>query len=221
MNVHDARVQGEAPRGCRWFVSALGGLLLAVLALATFWIWSQPAVPMLAQKPAAVAEHARHANWLLLNVATGTLPLVLGPLQLWSGPRRRWPQLHRWAGRTYLLVGGVGVVAGGVLSVVGSHPPASLFVATGVLAVVWLIVAALAYRAIRQQRSAEHRCWIVRSYLLTFSFVICRLVMRTDVADMLGSQGPALIVWSTWVVPLLLLELWLRTRGDVTPMARV
>lgn len=99
------------------------------------------------------------------------------------------------------------VAAGGALSIVGRHPSASLFVATGMLAVVWLGVAALAYRAIRQRRIAEHRRWVMRSTVLTFSFVICMLVMRTDMAEMLGSHGPALIVWGTWLIPLLLLEL--------------
>lgn len=39
----------------------------------------------------------RDAGVLLTHIVTGSLALVVGPIQLWSGLRRRSLLLHRWA----------------------------------------------------------------------------------------------------------------------------
>jgi hypothetical protein len=60
---------------------------------------------------------------------------------------------------------------------------------------------------------------MIRSYVLTLSFVFCRMVQRGGVGDLLwgdllGEGGSAMVVWATWLVPLALCEagLWANRR---------
>jgi len=52
------------------------------------------------------------------------------------------------------------------LSITQPHPLPGVGVATGVLAVAWLAVAAMAWRAAMNRRFDSHRGWMIRSYLL-------------------------------------------------------
>jgi hypothetical protein len=54
---------------------------------------------------------------------------------------------------------------------------------------------------------------MIRSYVLVWSFVFCRLVQRGDLGDLLGPDASGLIVWLTWVGPLLACEVVLKWGG--------
>jgi hypothetical protein len=66
----------------------------------------------------------------------------------------------------------------------------------------------MAYRAARNRRFDAHRAWMIRSYVLTWSFVLCRLVGRVPWLANIGDG--AAIVWLSWIVPLLLCEVGLQ-----------
>jgi len=152
------------------------------------------------------------AGLMFLHVAGSTIPLFAGPFLLWSGMRGWKPKLHRWIGRIYLVFGGIGVGAGAVLSIVAAVKPQGVYVASFTLACAWFLAAGMLLRAIRNRKISEHRDWVIRSYVLTWSFVGCRLAMRLPGLSSLGDEAITAIVWVTWIVPLLLTEVALQWR---------
>ncbi len=194
----------------------IGTLVAATVVAAIAWVLHAP--PLLGFSADGYRSHGAHGGWLLLHVAASTVPLFIGPLQLWSGVQRWRPNVHRWCGRIYLTTGAIGVGGGAVLSLIATHPPRSLFVATFTLAIVWFAAAGMAWRAIRNRQIEAHRDWVIRSYVLTFSFVVCRLAMRLPAVASLGPETATAVVWVTWVLPLFLTEIALQwSRGRSRP----
>src|SRR5262245_49339162 len=73
--------------------------LAAVLAVAFF---AASAFPYLVLRPEALARYLSRREWLLVHVASGTVALLIGPVQLWLGLSRRAMQVDRWLGLTYV-----------------------------------------------------------------------------------------------------------------------
>ena len=152
-------------------------------------------------------------RWLVPHMAGGLLALVLGPLQFRTAFRRRHARLHRWSGRAYVASIALGAAMAAVLL---SRTGFGWVYAAGLTGLATALVGttALAVTAIRRGNVAQHREWMVRSYVVTFAFVSFRLVF-----DALGAAGVgtpperlAFASWSCWAVPLLVTELVLQGR---------
>src|SRR5262249_37251272 len=112
---------------------------------------------------------------------------------------------------TYLRGGSAGALIAFWLAVGPFHSRTRLTdggLALATFAAAWIVTATMAYRAARNRRFDAHRAWIVRSYVLTWSFVLCRLVGRVPAIDHLGNG--AAIFWLTWIVPLIVCEVVLQ-----------
>jgi hypothetical protein len=164
---------------------------------------------------------------LVAHIGFGAIALLAATLQVWPWLRRAHPVVHRWSGRTYVFLGVVpaSIAAIGVapFSVAGG-PAAHL--ANSLLDVLWFGTTVAGYRAARAGRYAEHREWMIRSVALAFSIianriwtVVCILLFAPSVfgdgpvvaAELHQAVGAA--AWLSWVLNLLLAELWLqRTR---------
>jgi hypothetical protein len=72
------------------------------------------------------------------------------------------------------------------------------------LAAAWLCFAALGWRAVRNRRFQSHSQWMVRSYVLVWSFVFCRIASR------FVPMGEDAFIWLSWVGPLLVCEMVLQ-----------
>src|ERR1044072_4375288 len=122
------------------------------------------------------AKHSGHFGLAYLHVLGGTVMLFLGLANLYIGTTRKHFAHHKLVGRTYLIGGGLGAVA--AILILSSHAhkqlEASIFTNTTIslltLASAWLVAAAMSYRAVRNRRYDSHREWIVRSYVLAWSF---------------------------------------------------
>ncbi len=187
---------------------APGWLFAGALATSAF-VWATVAWPVLS---GGLGAHAGHAAGVYLHALTGSVMLVSGALALHVGWTRRWFRRHRLFGYLYLGSGTGASLAALALNVADPHRDAAVGVATSVLALTWLGIAAMALRAARNRRLDQHREWVIRSYVLTWTFVFCRLVMRTPAAAMLGEAGVATVIWTTWIVPLLVCEAVLQWR---------
>ena len=153
------------------------------------------------------------AGYLLPHVLAGLIAIVLGPLQFWPRLRARRPRVHRITGRIYLSAILIGSLAGMTLAVtsgVGMAYAVGLFS----LAVAWLSTSVLAFAAVRRRNFVQHREWMIRSYVVTFAFVVFRL--GVDTLDYWGVADRATIsttmAWACWAVPLLVTELTLQGR---------
>jgi len=187
------------------------GLFWALAILTAAPIWWLVALPVI---ETGAVSHGAHALEVTLHAVGGTLMLTAGALALYVGWTRRGFGLHRWIGYTYLLGGGAGAAMGLALSLMAPHKPIGTAAATGTLAAVWLAVAAMAWRAARNRRFEAHREWVIRSYVLTWTFVFCRMVMRLPALADAGGETIVATIWATWILPLVLCEIalnWNRT----------
>lgn len=144
---------------------------------------------------------------LLIHVIAGSVALFAGPIQFISVIRDRYLRVHRTIG--YFYFGGVvvGSLTGyylGFYSVVGpllGYPLIALSTA-------WLLSTVISVAYILRYRVEEHRLWMTRSYILTYSFVLFRVLFELPV---LTEYPPAVragtIMWFAWVAPILVYEI--------------
>lgn len=209
-------MQAAARRGSR--ATRLGlavGLLLLLIGAAQFWL--HDAFPYLINySEAGYRRYWAVRLWLLPHIGGGTIALFAGPFQLWSGFRRRFRRLHRLTGYTY--------VAGVVLSACFSfylvfHARADFGLSLFVLAIAWLASTGMALIAVLNKRIDGHREWMIRSYIATFAFVSYRYLVGLSPLAFLGPSRPAMALWISWVIPMMLFELFAQW-GRVTPLTR-
>jgi len=155
-------------------------------------------------------KHVEHFALVYVHMAGGTVMLVFGSAALFIGWTRRYFHLHRLCGYAYLAGGTVSAGLAAVLPL--AYPHRGSITDEGIslvtLAITWLAVSAMALRAIRNRRIDTHRAWAIRSYVLTWSFVLCRLVAYVPAVSSIG--GGSAIAWLSWIVPLVVCELALQ-----------
>lgn len=169
-----------------------------------------------------------HYPLLVAHVLFGSVALLSCCMQIWSGLRRRYPAVHRTFGRIYVFGGalpaGVFAMAVGVISPSGP----ALRLNSVVQGSLWMTCTIAGFRAGRQRRYADHRRWMVRSVTLTMSIILARVFINAFKATVLPpphAGGAAALTswfqtvsgmasWSSWVIPMLLVEWWLVERGS-------
>ncbi|PZU64847.1 DUF2306 domain-containing protein [Sphingobium sp.] len=190
--------------------ASLPGVLFLLATLSTLVVIWTTVLPMIDGE--AWPRHAGHLRLILTHVTGGLSMIVLGAAALFIGWTRRLFRWHRWVGRAYLILGSMAAILVFVLGAIAPHDPRSLYIATDTLALVWLAVAGMGWRAARNRRFASHREWMMRSYVLSWTFVGCRLATMIDFYPWLGIEGVTAAVWVNWIVPLMVCEVALRWR---------
>jgi hypothetical protein len=189
-------------------------LPIAVLMLAAAALTFLPrAAHYLTYTSAAYGHYWPRRVGLALHITGGVVALLTGLAQVWLGLSGRTKILHRWLGRIY--AGGVGVGAvGGYYMALTSTDGATYGTGLFFLATAWVITTTLAWQAARHRLWEQHREWMLRSYTVTFAFVVFRLGVTLLVTNGLAPPGEAqpLMAWACWSVPLLLLEPLLQYR---------
>ncbi len=197
-------MNATAPRGMTRLAGFAPTVVFFAALVTAIPVWALLAPPILSGVGPALGRHAGHGPWTYLHAAAGTLMLFSGAAALWIGWTRRQFRFHRWVGGLYLVTGVVTCAAALLLNLRNVHDSIPQASATSALAAAWLLTAAMAFRAIRNRRIEAHRDWVIRSYVLTWSFVFCRglgyLPIKLD-----GPTTDALL-WLTWIGPLLLCE---------------
>lgn len=185
-----------------WAVVAL--LSLGVAAYSARYLLQPP------QTTAQALGNPLGIPWLVIHVAGAVTALALGSLQFLPALRRGAGPSHRWIGRTYVVACLVGGVAGLILAP-GSFAGPIATAGFGGLAVLWIAVNILGWRAAVKGRFVEHRRWMIRSWALTLAAVTLRLYLPTVmVLDLPFLPWYRAISFLAWVPNLIAAELWLR-----------
>lgn len=165
------------------------------------------------RKPAEALHNPLGVPWLFVHVAGAVVALVLGSFQFLPALRRGAIPPHRWIGRLYVMGCLVGGAAGLVLAPGSSAGPIAS-TGFGSLAIVWIAVTLLGWRAVLQGRFAVHRRWMIRSWALTLAAVTLRLYLPlVMVLDLPFLPWYRAISFLAWVPNLVVAELWLRRTG--------
>ncbi|MEO6086920.1 MAG: DUF2306 domain-containing protein [Umezawaea sp.] len=162
---------------------------------------------------------------LVAHVLCGMVAMVTACFQIWPAFRTRYRRGHRITGRVYVFAG---VLPAGLLGLyIGWHTAGgpSVRMANLVGSALWITVTIFGLRMARQRRFGDHRRWMARSFALTMSIVLSRVitVVATIVLipqiDTTFDGSAELMTFSAasigvWLSPLLLLLLtdWLLER---------
>jgi hypothetical protein len=156
------------------FVRSAKLALWAVMGLMTLVVLFLSELPLLKAGTESRA-HLFDIRWLLVpHVAGAALALTTGAVQFSSRIRRWNLGFHRITGRVY--VGAICVA--GPAAIVMSHGTI-YFTATLVQAGAWLVTAIAALLTARNRRIEQHRQWVVRSYAVTFTFIVLHVLNPT------------------------------------------
>ena len=149
--------------------------------------------------------------WLLTHIVGSGIALLVGPFQFWSGLRRRSMRAHRWSGRLYVVAVLIGGSAAFYLASHAGQGPA-FGISLGALGVAWWTTTGMAYAAIRRGHVRQHKDWVLRSYVVTFTFVTTRTLAEFGILPSLGADPFATLVWLCWSMSLLATEVILQGR---------
>lgn len=154
------------------------------------------------------------------HVLLASLVTLAGLMQLVPAIRRAFPALHRWSGRTFLVVAGVMALSGFWLTLVRgtslSDVSSAAIVIDGLLI---LIFGALAWRHAVKRRFEQHRVWAMRTFMAVSGVWFLRIgimgwvLVNQGPVGMSGTlSGPAdiVLVFGSYLIPLGLLELYFR-----------
>lgn len=149
-------------------------MIFVVLGGLVAWVMVQVELPMLMGWNAAWELRTSDYRLLLhVHATAGSVALFAAPLQLL--PYRRTRRLHRPIGYAYLLAICVGAPTAVWIAL--DHLSGSERWMTCAQAVCWLYATVVAVAAIMQGKIDLHRTWILRSYALTYTFILSRLAM--------------------------------------------
>jgi hypothetical protein len=153
------------------------------------------------------------AHVLLASVVT-----LGGLMQMIPALRRRWPRLHRWTGRTFLVIAIFMALSGVWLAVVrGTHLSVISAVAILINGLLILIFAGLAWRHAVKRRFEQHRRWAMRTFMVVSGVWFLRVglmgwivVNQRPVGMTNDMSGPADVVltFGSYLIPLAFLELY-------------
>lgn len=187
-----------------WILAAI--LCLGVAGYSAKYLLHPP------QTPAQALGNPLGVPWLVVHVGGAVTALGLGSLQFLPGLRKI--AAHRWIGRTYVL----GCLVGGTAGLILAPGSAAGPIATagfGGLAVIWIAVNLLGWRAAMQGRFAEHRRWMIRSWALTLAAVTLRLYLPLVIVLHLPFlPWYRAIAFLCWVPNLVAAEVWLRATSS-------
>jgi hypothetical protein len=190
-------------------------LLIVASLVALFFVY-QSVLRYFSWSEAAYGYYWPYRLPLIVHVIGGLIALLAGVWQIWTGLNAQSMSIHPWTGRLYVagvLLGSFGAL---VLSVVSALYGFAWAVGLVCLALAWLSTTGMALYAIRKRKLVLHKQWMVRSYIVTFAFVVFRLV--TDYVPYetwWGVSRPDMstaAIWFVWVVPLLGYEIYLARR---------
>ena len=220
------------PRAAFWWIS-LSAVAIVVLALL-------PHITSSLQELTDDDPHAIAANYVdrpvalqvafYLHVGFAGLALLLSPLQFATPLRTRVPRLHRAVGR--IAFGSIAIAgSAGLLLAPNSRAGWIGTAGFGTLAVLWLVFAAAALRAIRRRDVAAHRRWAVRTFALTYAGVTLRLelILLVPIQTALAGVDPQvafdraylLVPFLAWLPNLVVAERYLARRTPSPGPARV
>ncbi|QEC66487.1 DUF2306 domain-containing protein [Panacibacter ginsenosidivorans] len=156
-----------------------------------------------------------YAPFLLAHVVFGMIALLLGPLQFIPAIRKKYVKTHHTIGKIYLISILIAASASLYLSidkVIITEKGINFGTGLMGLAIAWLLTSGMAYWSIRHRNFAQHREWMVRSFVVTTAFASFRLFNNTLIDDFHIDPNATsdVMSWACWAFPLLITEVVLQ-----------
>ena len=219
-----------------WFVVAVAGQLLFAVSVATFYgratvrgdwqAWGRRVTHGF--EPGDAMGNTAFA----LHVVSAVVIVASGVVQLMPWVRKRAPAFHRWNGRVYMATAlGISVAGLYIVWVRGSIGDLGQHLGISLNAVLIIVCAGFALRHAIARNIAVHRRWALRLFLVVsgvwffrIGLMLWLIVNHGPVGfDLKTFQGPFLtfLSFAQTLVPLAVLELYLRTRDEAGAPGRI
>jgi tetratricopeptide (TPR) repeat protein len=219
-----------------WFVVALIGQLMFAFTVAAFYGGAAGRGDFEAWNRRMT--HGYVAGDHVGNVATAihllaaAIIMVSGALQLIPLVRARAPAFHRWNGRVYFVTAFSVSLAGlYMMWVRGTVGDLSQHIGTSLLAVLIMLFAVMALRHALARDFVTHRRWALRLFVavtaaltIRAGFVLWTMIFKGPYGyDPVTLSGPlpSFLAFGQYLVPLAVLELYLRVREGGGPALRM
>jgi len=154
-------------------------LLFIFFTLTCLWVVIFSEIPLMSARHPAHA-HIASVKWILLpHALCASIAFLTGPFQFSSYLRKKNLKLHRLLGKIY--VGGVYLSAIFVFVLITREwpTPANLIrlnIANAIQASLWIGTTTMAWATARRGQIQVHQLWISRSYGITSSFFLSRML---------------------------------------------
>jgi len=152
--------------------------------------------------------------WLVGHLAGGLTALVLGPFQFSTSFRNRFMKTHRILGKIFITAIIIASLSAVYMSFyVAPQVNIAWSISLLIMSVVWLVSVLKAYRTIRLRRIPQHRVWMIRTYVITFGFVLFRFLNEASfIRELMPTfeERGATCIWLSWAVPLFFSEVVLQ-----------
>lgn len=156
--------------------------------------------------------------WLIGHITGGILALLIGPFQFIPKFRNNYKKLHKKLGKIYLISILIAAICSTVLAWTAALEIHWTWgFSLQILALVWVVSSYMAYSSIRKKRIQQHKEWMVRSFIITLSFVLFRLFNDITLMAGLGTfiERAPTIIWASWSIPLFFAEIVFQSKRSV------
>lgn len=184
-------------------------LYVSILIIGAYYVITRAFSMVIPSQDSYGDYYFSRVNVLLPHIILGIVAIIIGPFQFIPKFQNKNMYRHRLLGRIYLVCVVFGGITGMYLALTSQ---VNLGYKFGLMAMsfFWASTGLMAFLSIKKRKIELHKEWMLRSYTITFSaFVFTRLII--DVLQPLEIAEPvdiyALSVWSSWVIPLLILEM--------------
>ncbi|RYD59487.1 MAG: DUF2306 domain-containing protein [Sphingobacteriales bacterium] len=185
--------------------------ITAFLILSTIYFMRQYH-HLLDMTPAALGKYYSVRLALFGHIMPASIALLTAPFQFIKSLRNRYLTAHRWTGRLYIVCILLSILSALYLTftttmVIGKMYTFSLWF----LLLAWFITTYMTYITAKQKKFKDHSEWAVRSYLVTFAFIIQNYILKLPGFDALGSFAEVSpnMFWLSWSIPLLIYQVYL------------
>lgn len=182
--------------------------------------------PAQSRVPLPDPNFTSHYWFLVGHILFGSIAMVGALFQIWPWFRNKYPVAHRRIGRVYVFAG---VLPSGLMALtIGALSPFGPVtrVSDVLLSVLWLGCTFAGWRAVRERRFGDHRRWMIRSFALTMSVIVNRVVAPIAVATLepqipttfggseiaYGQSIAAISSWLSWTLVLIVTQWYLDRR---------
>jgi hypothetical protein len=166
------------------------------------------------------------AHVLLASAVT-----LAGLMQLIPVLRRKWPRLHRWTGRSFLVIAIFMALSGFWLSAVrGTYLSVISAIAISINGLLILIFAVIAWRHALKRRFEAHRLWAMRTFMVVSGVWFLRVGLMGWVVINQGPvgmtktmSGPAdiALTFGSYLIPLAILELYFAAQRSTKSLPKI
>jgi hypothetical protein len=175
-------------------------------------------------------DHAGNAVFAA-HVLLASVVTLGGLMQLVPALRRAAPTLHRWTGRTFLVIACFLALSGTWMAAArGSYLSVISAVAILANAVLILVFAVLAWRAALKRRFEQHRRWAMRTFMVVSGVWFLRVGLmgwivlnRRPLGMTKDMSGPTdiVMVFGSYLIPLAMLELYFAAQRSANPALKL